>query len=166
MHVIAGICETTVALLVGLAGLGKLHHGAEAIALLRRTFRIDPPPSIGLVIPSVEIGIAIFAVARPGVFSASLLLALLIAVSAFLVLALKRSPGATCACFGALADVPLTVALARNGLLMLAAALPAAVEPTGGLRTWPTATVLAILLLVATSAAALMLEVRERSLLS
>ena len=102
----------------------------------------------------------------PGALSASLVVAVLIVVSAFLLLALRRSPGATCACFGALSDVPLPIALARNGLLLMAAAFAVMVAPAGGAAVWPTAAVFVVLLLVATSAAALLVEIRARSVLS
>jgi hypothetical protein len=119
-----------------LAALSKLADRATTA----RGFRaLGVPGRLATLVPVVELAVAATLVVLPG-WGAALALALLVAFTTLLALAVRRGVTAPCNCFGRARSAPVShVELARNGTLLvgalvaLTASRPTIPDPGAGL---------------------------------
>lgn len=123
----AAACTLAVAFAwAGAAKLGRRRETAAGFADLR----LPRPGALALVVPVVELALAVALLAAPAV-GGTVAVVLLAAFTTVLVRALRRGGEVRCACFGQAGGAPLSwVDLARNGLLVGLALLAV----TGGLE--------------------------------
>jgi hypothetical protein len=120
--VLSVIASTVLAAALIWSGVAKLRHFDSArrqtIALIGQRFGAV----VGIVLPFVELGLAVLLVVWPSWIPAAIAIVLLLAFSAVLVRAhLRRLP---CPCFGGAGGDPVgTSALVRNGALLACAVL-------------------------------------------
>lgn len=111
MRWLAGALAGAVLLVAGVAKLTSRGWPGQAVAL-------GVPRSIGRVVPFVEIALGAGLVAGLP-FAALAAIVLLVAFTAFIVVALLRGVEAPCACFGSLHARPLSWwSVVRNGGLL------------------------------------------------
>lgn len=131
---VASAAAVVVAVVLVVAAAGKLAHRARTVAGFEQ-LGLPAPAALAWAVPAVEATVAVALLAAPG-WGGVAAFALLAGFTAYLAALVRSGRRVACGCFGSSGDRPVSGRdLARNALLLVAAALAAAAP--GGLVLEP-----------------------------